>query len=203
MAHYFGAQTTPGGHRMDECISALQKSIRRGLEREAMYWAIEIECLAHQYLWNRLEVIVNEDIGIANPLAIVTAHTLKEQYLDMRARGKTSTRLVLANAIMLMCRSPKSRLADHFQMVAYRSTERFEVPDWALDKHTGRGRALGRDTEHFFTVGGQLDDAPLSDPYQEEALRLLHAGAQPKDEPYRRREGKKSGARQSSLFDGD
>ena len=59
-------QTTPGGYRFGECVSALQKRIRAGDAREAAYWAVEIEACGakpRKYLWNRLKVIVSEDIG--------------------------------------------------------------------------------------------------------------------------------------------
>jgi replication-associated recombination protein RarA len=47
-------------------ISALRKEIRRGNEEMAMYWCYELIPTFEKYLWRRLVVIVNEDIGIAN-----------------------------------------------------------------------------------------------------------------------------------------
>jgi hypothetical protein len=43
------------------------------------------------------------------------------------------------------------------------------MPDWALDKHTGRGRRMGRGTEHFFDEDAVLaNEADLDDPYAAE-----------------------------------
>jgi len=43
---------THGGHALGEVTSALQKSIRRGLEKEAMFWALEMSDSGFgQYLW--------------------------------------------------------------------------------------------------------------------------------------------------------
>jgi hypothetical protein len=39
----FADLPTPGGYLRGEVASALQKSIRRGLEREALHWATELE----------------------------------------------------------------------------------------------------------------------------------------------------------------
>ena len=46
------------------CVSAMQKSIRRGMEREAMEFAVELMHSAkafHSMVCNRLEVICHED----------------------------------------------------------------------------------------------------------------------------------------------
>ena len=47
------------------CVSAMQKSIRRGLEREAMQFACELLHTGkafHSMVCNRLEVICHEDL---------------------------------------------------------------------------------------------------------------------------------------------
>ena len=177
---YVGNELTPGGYRFDEVASALQKSIRRGLERDALYWAAELEPAFHAYLWKRLITIANEDIGPANHLAIVVVHALREQYTEFRKEGRSGTRMMLANAILCLARSPKSRLADHFQIAVYRSAERIEIPDYALDKHTAAGRARGRGFDHFEGVAMELDNEALPDPYKAEAFANLRAGREPK-----------------------
>ena len=57
--------------------------------------------------------------------------------------------MVLADAILAMCRAPRTRLGDDFQTVIYRRRIqegwRLEVPDFALDRHTARGRHMGKD----------------------------------------------------------
>ena len=78
---------TASGYRYDETISALQKTIRRGDEVSAMYWAIELEREFHNELWNRLEVISHEDIGITSMDVIMFVRTCKTQYLEFHNRG--------------------------------------------------------------------------------------------------------------------
>lgn len=178
MGGFFGRQATAGGYTMDECTSSLQKCIRRGMEKEAMYFAIEIETIQPNYLFNRLEVIAHEDIGLANPQAIMFSYTCKQQYLDMKKRKSGSTRLVVSNLILYMCRSPKSRLADHFNISRHRCPDRIGVPDFALDQHTSRGRRMKRGIEHFWTEGTVLaNEVKLDgdDEYGAEARAYLDA----------------------------
>ena len=104
-----------------------------------------------------------------------------EVYFGFRESGKDgSARLALANAIALMCRSPKSRLADHLQCVV--NQERLQkgkhlpIPDYALDKHTARGRRLKRDFDQWLDVGCVLTNpSDQPDPYAERARKLWNS----------------------------
>ena len=46
-----------------------------------------------------------------------------------------------------------------------------DIPDWALDKHTKRGKALGRGLDHFRNEGAKLAPEAQKDPYEDEAYR--------------------------------
>lgn len=166
--------TQQNGYVLWEVISALQKEIRRGNEKEAMFWALELLPRYEAYLWRRLVVIANEDIGIANPEALMLVPSQRAVFFEFRNAGKDSScRLVLANTIILLCRSPKSRIADHFQCVVNQGRahgERLEIPDYALDKHTSAGKRLGRKADHWLDVGCVLIPEPeVDDPYEEQA----------------------------------
>ena len=168
---------TENNYDFGEVISALQKEIRRGHETEAMFWALELYERYGKALWTRLQVIVNEDIGIANPQAIILIETLKKQFEEfVKGDRDGSMRLALANAILYLCRSPKSREADHFQCVVnqrrLQQEWRLDIPNYALDKHTSRGARMKRSWQHWFEVGCQLIPEPQPNPYQEEAQTL-------------------------------
>ncbi len=46
-------------------------------------------------------------------------------------------------------------------------------PDYALDMHTMKGKAMGRGLDHFREEGAKLDPPPTAyDPYEAEAFRL-------------------------------
>jgi hypothetical protein len=77
----------------------------------------------------------------------------------------------------MMARSPKSRAGCHFgAAIGLRSLledYKPEIPDFALDQHTTKGRAMGRGLDHFRDEGAKLVPPPTGDdPYIEEAYRL-------------------------------
>jgi replication-associated recombination protein RarA len=169
---------TANGYKLLECASALQKSIRRGLEEQSLFWAAELETKYWDYLWKRLVVIANEDIGIADPQVITLVETLRTQYFFLRKKNKgPAERLPLCNAILAMCRAKKTRLTDDMVAVVYRRREfknwRLEIPDFALDRHTAKGRALGRGVDHWRDEGCKLSNETKGmNPYEAEATML-------------------------------
>ena len=177
-----GGARSAHGYDMFETASALQKAIRRGREEEAMYWALEFLPKYDGWLWRRLLVIVNEDIGIAS-LQVVqfVTNQLSAWYTMLKLNGKDELKLILANTILAMCRSPKSRISDQFQCVVdhQNSTQRLDIPDHALDKHTRRGKAMGRGMEHFFSQGALLSpESDIENPYQERARAIWNSDFQ-------------------------
>jgi replication-associated recombination protein RarA len=164
------------------CVSAMQKAIRRGMEREAMEFAVELLHTSkafHSMVCKRLEIISHEDIDTRADPAIVpfvaTAVTQAMKWYDAEKLG--ASRLAIGNAIRLMCRAAKSREGDHFAAaIGLRSLlEGYapEIPDYALDQHTVAGKKLGRGLEHFRKEGAKLVPPPTGDdPYEDEAYRL-------------------------------
>ena len=169
---------TQKGYDFFEATSALQKSIRRGKEHEALYWAMELLPRYEFYLWRRLKIISSEDIGIANPQAIILVQILSEQYFELRKRGDMGCLLMVANAILFLCRSKKTRLADHFICAMIQEREqgilRLKIPNYALDMHTRRGKAQRRGLQHFKEEGAKLSpkDMNIEDPYEERSYEL-------------------------------
>lgn len=74
----------------------------------------------------------------------------------------------VVHAVLIIVRAPKSRIVDHAGIAAFGAKSPSgkqvtdpalayrEVPDHALDKHTARGRAMGRGYKHFFEEGALL-----------------------------------------------
>lgn len=163
------------------CISAIQKCIRRGMEREAMEFAVEMihssKALCSM-VCNRLQVISHEDIDtLAQPHIVPFVHTATEQ-----ARGwwepenPAKTRMAIGNVIRMLCRAKKSREGDHFQAaVGLQSLLNDFVPqfpDFVFDMHTQKGKRMGRGVEHFVTEGTKLVPEPAKDAYADEAHKL-------------------------------
>jgi len=176
------AQTslTYNGYDMYEVISTLQKEIRRGCEENAMYWGVELYISGFaNWAWKRLEVMAMEDVGMANPMAIVQVRTLHQIWREMieKKDRKKQERLAYVQAILLLVHSKKSRCVDWalnywFDFVAMQGHCN-EIPDYALDIHTRRGKALGKTIEDFFTEGTKLENyEPFS--YEEWYKQELH-----------------------------
>lgn len=164
-----------------EVASAIQKEIRRGNEEGALYWSLELLPRYEKYLWKRLIVIANEDIGIASMETIEFVNVQAQSWFWLREHNaQDELRLVLANAILALCRAPKTRLADHFQCVVttlWQSNDR-KIPDYALDKHTLRGKQMGRGIEFFLDNEDEplTRQSPIPSPYQEKAWKLWLSG---------------------------
>jgi replication-associated recombination protein RarA len=169
---------TKHGYDHYELLSALQKSIRRGMEYEAVHFAVELEEFNPTMLWNRLRLIACEDVGPANPLMPVLIDVLQKNYLAEKSKlSESSYKLYLVDAVVCLCFSQKSRISDDLLNVVYTEREREEkfppIPEFALDKHTACGKALGKGIEDFFSEGNKLENEAFHNRYTERAKELL------------------------------
>lgn len=170
------ALKTAGGYPMGEVASALQKCIRRGLEKEAVFWAQELESSFRNYVWKRLAVIAHEDIGVADVEAILFFDLCRRQYFEFIEAGSWEY-YPLINAVVYLCRAKKTRVADDLGVLIYQNEDfRLEIPDFALDMHTDRGRHMGRGLAHWWEEGAKLDDKAVPSPYTEEAKAFSISG---------------------------
>ncbi len=139
-------------YELDEVVSALQKCVRRGLERDAVYWAaIMYKSGFSKYLMRRLATIAHEDIGISNPVILVYANQLK---MDAEGKKVSSEKekattgmdgfLPVVNFIVICCRSLKTRIADELANLVWEQIDSGidlpEIPEIARDPHTQRGK---------------------------------------------------------------
>lgn len=155
---------TSKGYCFFEASSALQKSIRRGNEENAMYFAVELfNSNFGEYVWKRLKIMCSEDIGLAEPNMPANIQALYEMY-QYQAKKKDEKhapeRLFLTHAVLMLCRAKKSRLID-WTLLHYwekHPTYNLPVPDYAYDKHNAKGRMMGRGLSHFYNEGSHLDN---------------------------------------------
>jgi replication-associated recombination protein RarA len=164
------------------CISAMQKFIRRGMEREAMEVAAEMCCTSKAFcsmVCNRLLIISHEDIGLANPGAAPFVAAAVQTARDLWDKDKPGKALIpIGNAIRMMCRGPKSREGDHFAIAVglsiFLGLKKPAIPEWVYDVHTAEGRKMGRGFEHFWTESTKLrNESGAHDPYKAEAEKVL------------------------------
>jgi replication-associated recombination protein RarA len=174
----FGQRPTVGGYLCEEVTSAMQKCIRRGMLDDALFWATELDLSGFgEYVWKRLRIIASEDVGPADDMVAAQVRALYANWFDQRKKDDSThapERLFLVHAVWLLTRAPKCRAVDHALIVHYEGKrEKRAVPDFALDKHTGRGRRMRRGHRHFWEEGAAVTpEAPVPDPYAERARKI-------------------------------
>jgi replication-associated recombination protein RarA len=178
--------TTRHGLPADEVISALQKEIRRGREENAALLAYEMATTSpdlETMLWQRLKVISVEDVGWGDLRAAPLVDALDRLHQGFEF-GSTDRLLFAVHAVRVLARSPKDRSSDEMTQWLARAVEDGEagpqIPDYAVDRHTQRGRRLGRGYKHFYEEAARvLPEAPDRDlSYRDRLLALLRKAGQ-------------------------
>lgn len=116
-----GSQFVSDGTPFDEATSSMQKCIRRGLEDDAVYWALQLFQRYPHYVWRRLTVVAVEDIGMADICLVERLLANRASYYaGGEAKFGPTDPVSISRGVMLlapvvrdMAKSPKSREADH------------------------------------------------------------------------------------------
>lgn len=167
---------TKNGYDFFEVASAFQKSIRRGMEKEAMYWAIELyESNYQKYAWKRMIIMASEDIGLGTPGCITSIMALKQSYdylSSLRERGRPE-RLPFTQAVITLVICRKSRYVDLAISIYWDQHKKqpLAIPDYAYDMHTRKGKSMGRGLEHFYSEAALINN-PNKMPKEEEMEHL-------------------------------
>ena len=172
----WAAVTTRNGLKGDEVISMLQKSIRRGIERNALAAAYEMYITSPQFedkMWRRLLSISVEDIGFGEVHAPELVYTLNQIRKEFPYNDPDRP-MFFVHAIRYLCRQKKERSSDNIKNTVIKEFAHgrgAEVPDYAYDVHTVRGREMGRDELHFLTEASivipQLEGEDIKQIYEE------------------------------------
>lgn len=170
---------TRNGFNGDEVISALQKSIRRGKERDACEFAYEMYITSPQFeekLWRRLLAISVEDIGMGNTNAPIFIHSLNQMRKEFQY-NEADRAMFFVHAIRYLCQSEKDRSSDLLKNIVIKNFAMGyvpEIPDIAFDKHTTRGKKMGRGSEHFLNEASiVIPQKKVDNHYKEEYAELL------------------------------
>lgn len=153
-------------------ISALTKSMRRGLEDDSLYWASVLYRIGKaKQVWRRLLIHTSEDVGPAEFNLPANVRALCDNYRDLHDHADAV--LPYLHAVSLIARSSKSRIIDHAKIIyCIDELENRPVPDYAKDHHGKIGREMGRGVEYFFDVASQLSPETIHDPYKEQAREI-------------------------------
>lgn len=180
MANYDNPMTkpTPNGFSPYDLMSAMQKFIRRSMEKEALYCFYELEAAGlYNVAQNRLAICVYEDCGIANPGLLNSIDNHIDRMNKWYSSKNGAWRLVLGNIILQACRGEKTRIADHF--VCSQAARRVngyvldldQYGDFVYDMHTRKGKAMGRGLDHFFAEAMRIIPSTETTDYKEEEAR--------------------------------
>lgn len=165
---------TPDGTPVDVARSAAQKAVRDGDEQAGIYWIKQLY-FADRKIWKALSIFAVEEIGIAD-LSVKT-HVLELEKLAEACRDERNSDLLhVITAMTICCRAKKCRAADD-AAIWYNEHPTFTMPtpgevknlantdllqptidDKVFDRHTTKGRKMGRGMEHFKAEGAQLQN---------------------------------------------
>ncbi|NLV20750.1 MAG: replication-associated recombination protein A [Syntrophomonadaceae bacterium] len=149
-----------------DCISAFIKSIRGSDADAALYWmAIMLEGGEDpKFIARRLIVHAAEDIGLADPFALIMANAAADavQYV-----GLPEARIPMAEAVIYLCSAPKSnssKTAIDAAIDAVRQQEKITVPAHIADTSHSKassllGKGIGYKYPHDF--GGYVEQSYL------------------------------------------
>ena len=179
-------------HSHSDLVSALQKFIRRGMDKAAVAVGNELldRILLVEYdvsmwtrLWARLHIIATEDIGMAQYGAheyLQQQHTQADLYFHSTDERKKARRPTL-DAILTLCRSPKSRLTDNSYIYFSRRSIISHTPDAVYE-------AIQNKDEHrllqlIASVYRQRKDKQSSTTKLNQLIAFLRAGLTEEVEP--------------------
>ncbi len=167
------------GIQGDLLVSALQKSIRRGLAEEAVTFAYEMYITSEPFedkLWRRLQAISVEDVGFGDLSAPVLINALNQMRQNFPYTDGDRP-IFFVHAIRYLAAAKKDRTSDNLKNIVITEFEfgrTPNIPDFAFDMHTEKGREMGRDFKHFLAEGSKVEnELTVEENYKTRLLTLL------------------------------
>lgn len=157
-----------------DVVSAFIKSVRGSSVNAALHWLARMLVAGEdpRFVARRLVILASEDIGMADPTALVVA-TAAAQAVDFV--GMPEAQLNLAQATVHLCRSPKNNATSMAIWTAMDDVRRGDigsVPSFLRDAHYGGAAALGHGAGYVSPhVASKESPAAEPDDYLPEELR--------------------------------
>lgn len=110
------------GEQHYDIISAFIKSIRGSDPNAGLYWLARMLAGGEdpKFIARRLIILASEDIGLANPTALVIANTTFE---TVQKIGMPESRIILSQCVVYLASSPKSNASYEAIALAYKAAE--------------------------------------------------------------------------------
>jgi putative ATPase len=147
-----------------DCVSALQKSLRGSDVNASLYWlarllhgGAELEMVARRIL-----VTASEDVGLADPMALVIANAAYEAALKL---GMPEARIPLAQAVAYIARAPKSNASYMAMAQAMNDCTNhppYEVPDHLRNYSLNSGPVLSSCPSQRAGGEGYIGENPVT-----------------------------------------
>lgn len=173
------------GEQHYDIISAFIKSIRGSDPDAAIYWLARMlaggESL--EFIGRRLLILASEDIGLANPNALLLAQSCFE---SIRVIGNPESRIILAQTVIYLATSAKSNTAYHAineAMQFVQQTGNLPVPLHLRNAPTKLMKDLNYGTEYKYPhnyPGNYIDQIYF--PSLKENPTFYHPGNNPAEE---------------------
>jgi putative ATPase len=174
------------GSQVNHLLSAFHKSLRGSDVQAALYYAARLIVLGEDtapMIWRRLACAASEDVGMADPQAMVQAITGWTAYQRI---GPPEGRLMLAQAISYVATAPKSNaahIAFNEALEAAERTAKLSPPLHVLNAHTklladlghGVGYRYDHDERDAFS-GQEFFPEPLAGPNRPDFYRPNERG---------------------------
>jgi len=158
---------TNKGYDFYEVASGLQKSIRRGDETYAGFFALEMFPRYYNYVWKRLLTISAEDCAGAITQEVIALYDAFMIINKGKSSDKLGGRIFISKAVLLLCEVKHNRDSDLLSnyihdkkvgltdkvlqdyMKAIEGID-LEIPEYVYDVHTLKGKRMGKTKQDFF-----------------------------------------------------
>ncbi len=157
-----------------DMISAFIKSIRGSDPDAAMYWFVRlIEAGENpEYILRRILVHSAEDIGLADPQALVLAASALNAFEMV---GRPEGDLIIAEAVLYLATAPKSNTVLRALSAArklVRERKAPEVPQHLRDSHYSGAKRLGRGEGYIYphSVNGHVEQSYMPEELADEKI---------------------------------
>ena len=170
-----------GVYPFGEVASAMQKELRRGQLREALWWGLLLYDAAPYYAWKRILVTVCEDVGMGSPETVDRVVNLALAWRISKEKAWFVSPHAVTMSIMLICAAPKSTAVEDLQTIqlikirelaAQKSRAKWPpIPEFARDAHTEAGKAAGKTWKDWYADRRGVCGVPTNE-FTEELWRL-------------------------------
>lgn len=110
-------------------------------------------------IWKIIRMVALQKCCVSNSEIVSAVKSLQELFTILKANGnkRNEENLQFVHAILLISRCQENDTKFHDNLYN-RERKRLDIPDWALDMHTRRGKMKGRGNDYFYTDSAKIEN---------------------------------------------